>query len=157
MRKKIVKQSPEKESLAVQSGLDLVRLAQIELTSEDQAHPIEAAFASIDGTGWVAAEPGEQTIRLVFDEPQQIKRIKLLFREKEQARTQEFLLRWLPTGEKTYREIVRQQYNFSPPNSTEESEDYAADLDAVCALELRILPDISGKSAFASLAHMQVS
>ena len=46
MRKKIIKQTPEKESPAAQSGLDVEHLAQIELTSEDPAHPIEAAFTS---------------------------------------------------------------------------------------------------------------
>ena len=157
MRKKIIKQTPEKESPAAQSGLDVEHLAQIELTSEDPAHPIEAAFTSADETGWVAAEPGEQTIRLLFDEPQKIRRIQLLFHEKEQARTQEFLLRWLPTGDRSYREIVRQQYNFSPPHSTEQSEEYTVDLDAVSALELRITPNISGKEAFASLSHFQIN
>lgn len=157
MRKKIIKQSTEKESPAARSRLDVEHLAQIELTSEDQAHPIEAAFISEDEIGWMAAEPGEQTIRLVFDEPQKIRRIQLLFREREQARTQEFLLRWLPAGGQSYREIVRQQYNFSPPHSTEEYEDYAVNLDAVSALELNITPDISGQGALASLAQLQLS
>ena len=40
-----------------------------------------------------------------------------VFQEDEQERTQEFVLRWSPDGGQSYREIVRQQYNFSPPQS----------------------------------------
>ena len=52
---------------------------------------------------------------------------------------------------------MRQQYNFSPPGAAREVEDYNIDLDGVTALELRIVPDISGGSARASLAQLRVS
>jgi hypothetical protein len=75
-----------------QNWLDLGNLAQIELTSEEQAHPIECAFSSNEDEAWRAAQPGEQKIRIVLDEPQQIRQVQLKFREMEQERTQEFLL-----------------------------------------------------------------
>jgi hypothetical protein len=106
--------------------------------------------------GWRAAQPGEQTIRLRFDEPLTIKQIRLVFHEDEQKRTQEFVLRWSPDGGQSYREIVRQQYNFSPPGARE-IEDYDVNLDGVTALELRIVPDISGGRAQASLAQLRVA
>jgi hypothetical protein len=37
-----------------------------------------------------------------------------VFQEEQQARSQEFLVRWSPDGGQSYREIVRQQHNFSP-------------------------------------------
>ena len=80
-----------------------------------------------------------------------------MFQEDEQERTQEFVLQWSPDGGQSYREIVRQQYNFSPPEAAREIEDYNVDLDAVTALELRIVPDISGGSARASLAQLRVA
>jgi hypothetical protein len=52
---------------------------------------------------------------------------------------------------------VRQQYNFSPPETAREIEEYDVDLDAVTALELRIVPDISGGSALASLAQLRLA
>jgi hypothetical protein len=52
---------------------------------------------------------------------------------------------------------LRQQYNFSPPGAAREVEDYDVDLDAVTVLELRIVPDISGGSARASLAQLRVA
>ena len=137
--------------------LDVQRLAQVELTSEDAAYPIETALILSAGSGWQAAQAGEQTIRLVFDEFQRVRRIQLVFQEDQQARTQEFVLRWSPNGGQSYREIVRQQYNFSPPGVTHEFEDYAVDLAGVATLELRIVPDISGGEARASLAQLRIA
>jgi len=109
------------------------------------------------GSGWRAAQAGEQTIRLLFDDLQNVRRIQLLFREDQQARTQEFVLRWSPDGGQSYREIVRQQYNFSPPGVTREFEDYTVDLAGVTALELIIVPDLGGGDARASVAQLRIA
>jgi hypothetical protein len=77
-----------------------------------------------------------------------------MFCEEQQERTQEFILRWSPNHGQSYRETVRQQYNFSPLTATRETEDYGIDLDGVTAFELRILPDIRGGSAYGSLAEL---
>ena len=156
MRKRIIGHGPGE--LAAEPGwIDLERLAQVEITSEDVDHPIESALIPGTSSGWRAAQPGEQTIRLLFNEPLRLKRIQLLFQEGTQERTQEFVLRWSSDGGQSYREIVRQQYNFSPPEAAREVEDYDVDLDNVTALELRIVPDISGGSARASLAQLRVA
>ena len=157
MRKRIIKHTPQNVSPVDQSWLDLQRLAQVELTSEEAAHPIEAALIPSVGSGWRAAQSGEQTIRLLFDELQRVRRIQLLFHEDRQARTQEFVLRWSPDAGQSYREIVRQQYNFSPPGMTREFEDYTVDLVGVTALELRIVPDISGGDARASVVQLRIA
>ena len=157
MRKRIICQDPQNVVLADQAWLDLQSLAQVELTSEDQANPIEAALVSGAGLGWRAAQAGEQTIRLLFDESQRVRRIQVLFHEDQKARTQEFVLRWSPDGGQSYREIVRQQYNFSPPGVTREFEDYAVDLAGMTTLELRIVPDISGGDAQASVAQLRIA
>jgi hypothetical protein len=120
-------------------------------------YPIESALIPGTGPGWQAAQPGEQTIRLLFDEPLRVKRLHLVFHEDEHERTQEFVLRWSPDRGQSYREIVRQQYNFSPPGATREVEDYTMDLDGVTALELKIVPDISRGSARASLAELRLA
>ena len=156
MRKRIINQEPENVAPVDQGWLDLQSLAQVELTSEDTANPIEAALVTNTGLGWRAAQAGEQTICLVFDELQRVRRIQLLFQEDQRARTQEFVLRWSPDGQ-SYREIVRQQYNFSPPDVTREFEDYAVDLAGVTTLELRIVPDISGGDARASVAQLRIA
>ena len=157
MRKRIINQEPLNVAPVDQGWLDLQGLAQVELTSEDEACPIEAALIPGVGSGWQAAQAGEQTIRLLFDKLQRLTRIQLLFHEDQQARTQEFALRWSPDGGQSYREIVRQQYNFSPPGVTREFEDYAVDLAGVTVLELRIVPDKSGREARASVAQLRIA
>ena len=157
MRKRITSRDPHHVAPVDQSWLDLQRLAQVELTSEDAAYPIEAALVPSAGPGWRAAQAGEQTIRLLFGEVRRIRHIQLLFHEDRQARTQEFVLRWSPDGGQSYREILRQQYTFSPPGMTRECEDYAVDLAGVTALELRIVPDISGGDARASVAQLRIA
>lgn len=157
MRKRIINHSYEDVSDTDSSWLDLQQLAQVELTSEQAAYPIEAALIPGAGSGWRAAQSGEQTIRLLFDEPQRIRRIQLLFEEDQQGRTQEFVLRWLPEGDTSYQEIVRQQYNFSPLSTTRQLEDYTIDLVGVKALELKIIPDISAGDACASVTQFRIA
>ena len=157
MRKRIIGQVLAEVSAAVPAWRDLEPLAQVEVTSEDAGYPVESALIPGVGPGWRAAQPGEQIIRLLFDEPLKITRIRLVFHEDEHERTQEFVLRWLPDGGQSYREIVRQQYNFSPPETLREVEDYDLDLDGVKALELWIMPDISSGSARASLAQLRLA
>jgi hypothetical protein len=130
--------------------LDLERLARVEITSEDAAYPIESALGG-GGPGWRARRAGEQVIRVLFDESRSLKRIYLRFDEQHQARTQEFVVRWSQDHGHTYKEVVRQQYTFSPPGTTSQAEDYTVELDQVTALEIRIVPDISHGSACASL------
>lgn len=157
MRKRTIDHSPRHVSAAEHGWLDLQRVAQVEITSEDVDHSIESALIPGTGLGWRAAKTGEQTIRLLFDKPLRLRRIHLLFHEDEQERTQEFSLRWSPDGGRSYQEIVRQQYNFSPPGVGREVEDYDIDLDGVTVLELRIIPDISGRNSHASLAQLCVA
>jgi hypothetical protein len=157
MRKRIIAQGTQAVIPPNEDWLDLENLAQAELTSEDASHPIESALKPDVGSGWQASEPGQQTVRLLFDKPLQLKRIHLEFHEGEQQRTHEFVLRWSSDGGRSYREIVRQQYNFSPPDNTREIEDYEIDLVGLTVLELSISPDMSGGSACASLAELRLA
>jgi hypothetical protein len=104
---------------------------------------------------WRAAGPGSQTIRLVFDQPQKLKCISLVFEENETARTQGFVLRWSADGGTSVKEIVRQQWNFNPPDSIREVEEYRADLPSVTVLGLVITPNIGGGASRASLKNHQ--
>jgi len=137
--------------------LNLSTTALVEVTSEEKDYPIESALVPGDSNkGWRAAEPGTQTIRLIFDRPQNLKRIFLVFEDKEINRTQEFVLCWSSVQNGTLREIVRQQWNFSSPNSITEIEEYRVELSNVAVLELTITPDIAGGAARASLNSLAV-
>jgi len=158
MRKRIIHQGTQGASPDdYQDWLDIEHLVQVELTSEDAEHPIELALSMDSGSGWRAQQAGKQMIRLLFDKPHRISRIQLLFQEDERERTQEFVLRWSPGGGASYREIVRQQYNFSPPGIIRELEDYVVDLDGLMVLELDIIPDISGGESRASLTQLRLA
>jgi hypothetical protein len=157
MRKRIANQDTGSVSPSNQQWLNVEHLAQVEVSSEDAAHPIESALVPGAGPGWRAGQHGQQTVRLLFDEPQRVRHIRLLFQENEQERTQQFAMRWSSDGGRSYREIVRQQYNFSPSGSTSECEDYDVALDHMTALELTIVPDISGAPVCASLAELRLA
>jgi hypothetical protein len=137
--------------------LNVEELADVEITSEDPAYPVESALVAGLTSGWRAAEPGDQTIRLLFNHPQQLKRIWINFVELEAERTQEYVLRWSSDNGQSFREIVRQQWNFSPPHTTNEIEDHHVELPATKILELSIKPDISNGPAVASLACMRLA
>ena len=109
------------------------------------------------GPGWCAAQPGKQTIRLIFDHPITLGHNFLEFDEKKQPRTQEFALSWLSIEHQSSQEIVRQQYTSSPPTTSKEIEDYRVNLNGITVLELNIVPNISGGDAYASLAQMRLA
>ena len=157
MRKRQISPTPPNVPPPGQTWLDVDSAALVEVTSEENGFPIESALLGGENQGWRAAYPGTQTIRLIFNEPQNLRRIWLDFKDTENERTQEFVLRWSPDSGDSFREIVRQQWNFSPPDSIRETEDYAVELSAVTTLELVIVPDKSGGTARASLASFRVT
>jgi hypothetical protein len=137
--------------------INLQNLAEVTVTSEADGYPVESAFSFGAGPGWRAASPGKQRIRLVFDQPQSIKRLRLQFNEPEIPRTQEFIVRWSSGAADSQKEVLRQQWNFSPEGSEIESEDYQVDLKAVSILELTIDPDLGAGKAVATLADWRVA
>jgi hypothetical protein len=156
MRKRVVGSAKEPASID-QGWLDLEHLSEVEVTSEETGYPVESALIPGGTSGWRASESGEQTIRLLFDEPLSLTRVHLIFEEYRRERTQEFVLRWSGDARGFYRETVRQQYTFSQPGATREVEDYSVNLTGVTVLELKIVPDIDGGDARASLISMRLA
>jgi len=157
MRKRIIGPETVAAPPDMRTWLDLEPLAQVEVTSEEPGYPIDAALRGGVSSGWRAATPGPQTVRLIFDQPQQLRRIRLVFDEDAQQRTQQFALRWSADGGQSYQDVLRQQYTFSPPGTVKEIEDYQVELAGVTVMVLQIIPDISGGAARASLATMQLA
>ncbi len=157
MRKRIINPVNKQNVYSNHKWLDIEKLAVVEVTSEDNEFSIESALLPGKLSGWRASDPGEQKIRLLFDNPQRLQWIRLKFEELEIERTQEYVLRWSPDGGQSYQEIMRQQWNFSPEGATSEIEDYQVELPTVTILELSINPDISNKNAFASLEELRLA
>ena len=156
MRKRLITPTPPTPA-PNEEWLDLESAAVVEVTSEETGYPVESALVSGETEGWRAADSGTQTIRLVFDVPQRIRRIWLVFEETEAERSQEFVLRWFSDGGHFFREIVRQQWNFSPPETIREIEDYHVELSNITVLELVIVPDNGRGAARASLKSLRLA
>lgn len=160
MRKTIVSPAATAAPRATDAWWDLASIAAVEVSSEDAAHPIEAALLPerfTDGNGWRAGAAGPQLVRLRFDAPRPLRRIRLRIDEGAQERTQELVLRWSGDGGASFREIVRQQWTFSPGGATSEVEDYAVDLGRVDVLELAIVPHVGGGDARAALTELRLA
>jgi hypothetical protein len=152
MRKRLIDQHP----VGTDPWLDLETLALVEISSEDPARPIDFALTG-HGEGWQAAESGAQVVRILFDEPRELRLIELKFDEFRTARTQEFLLRWSGDGGRSYGDIVRQQFTFSPPGTTSETERLTVNLRGVTTIELKIVPDINHQPVHASLRSLRMA
>ncbi len=158
MRKSVV--GSEMEAEAGPGGwIALERAARVEVSSEDDLFPIESALVQRVTTGWRASETGPQVIRLLFDEAVAVRRMEVHVVERAAERSQEFAI-YAGDGGGEMREVVRQQFTFSPGGSTEEIEEYRVMLDGVRVLELRIDPDRSHEAAksvnYASLMALRV-
>jgi hypothetical protein len=145
------------KALPEEEWLDIARVAKVEVTSEDPNFPIESALLSVDGPGWRAAAPGAQIVRIVFDKKINLRHIRLEFSETENERTQEFTLRWSKEPGGPLSAIVRQQWTFSPQDSTTEIEDYQISLSGVAVLELALKPNLTPGKALGSLAKWRMA
>jgi hypothetical protein len=157
LRKRVGEQPGQRGPETEQPGwLPLEELAEATISSEDPSAPLEAALVGGTGGGWRAATPGEQSLRIHFDQPQNITLIHLVFDETEHERVQEFALQWSDDRGRTFHPVVRQQFSFSPSGATREIEDYTVNLRAVTDLDLHIVPDVSGRPRFATLTALRL-
>lgn len=106
---------------------------------------------------WSADCSGEQTIEVRFPEPIALSRLRLVSSELEQSRTQEMTVWASLHGGEQHREVLRQQFTFSPNGATKEVEEYALQLGAVSAIQLRIVPSIDGRPAVARVNELRLA
>jgi hypothetical protein len=156
LRKQIIKGVPE-TPVPLPGEIEVAALATVLVTSESPDHPVDHAFDGRRGPGgsrWIAGEAGEQELILAFDAPQTIRQVGLEIEEPEIARTQELHLSTSCDGGQTYRELLRQEYNFSPPGTAFEPEQWAVSAQGVTHLRLAIKPDKGGKPCRATLTSL---
>ena len=155
LRKQLIEEATATQS---QEGeIPVAAVATVLVTSETTDHPIDNVFDRRKGPGgsrWVAQMPGEQVVILAFDVPQRISKVSLEVEEQTISRTQELALSVSMDGGKTYRELVRQEYNFSSPGSTFEREEWTVSADMVTHLRLLIKPDKGNKVCKATLTSL---
>ena len=88
--------------------------------------------------GWV------ERIIVEFDEPQPISRLAYEVEEAVRERTQEVRVEVCENGPRTYRQILVQEYNFSPAGATHQLEELRFNLLQVNRLRLTIVPNKNG-------------
>ena len=126
-------------------------------TSEAEGHPILLAFDEGQGPGgtcWKAGGRGEQTITVTFREPCRLAQVSMEVEEREVARTQEVQLAVSTDGGLTYRELVRQEFNFSPDGGTWEKETWNVPADPITHVKLVIKPDKGRTDCYATLTSL---
>jgi hypothetical protein len=158
LRKQIIKPTSSSPAL-ISEEINVVSAATVLVTSEHPEHPVVYAFDShrgLGGTRWIAGEPGEQTVIVAFDAPEAVGRVILEVEEPEVVRTQELQLAISSDGGRTYRHVLRQEYNFSPPGTTFEREDWAVSAVGATHLRLQVKPDKGDKPCRATLTSLLV-
>jgi F5/8 type C domain len=156
MRKSILSPNVDHVASSSDQWLNLEELASVEVSSEDPLYPFEDALHGATRGGWKAGSSGPQAIRLTFDQPLSIRRIRLEFREDGPERVQEFAL-YAMTADQARKEVLRQQWTFSPGGSTQEIEDYPVELTDLTAIELQIDPGRHDKQKIASLQSIALA
>jgi len=159
MRKSIVSPSAVAQTPISDLWRDLERIARVEISSEDDRFPIEHALGRKETTGWRAAGTGPQLIRLHLMSRSTSSGCVCILSMGQRSGSQEFAV-FAGAGTEL-KEIVRQQWAFSPYGSTEEIEDYTVNLSGITTLELRIDPDRShdpkASQAYATLQSLKLA
>ena len=139
--------------------IDIAGCATIAYSSENPAHPVDHMLDGRCGPGatrWVSARPDTvEHIVVEFDRPQAISRLLYEVEETLRERTQEVRLDVSEDGGQSYRQILVQEYNFSPRGATYQREEQRFNLRQVTHLRLTLVPNKSG-SGTASITALRL-
>ena len=139
--------------------IDIAGCAAIAYTSEDPAHPVEHMLDGCCGPGaprWMSARPDTtEHIVIEIDRPQTISGLVYEVEETTRERTQEVRVEASEDGGQSYRQILVQEYNFSPGGATYQREEQRFNLRQVTHLRLTIVPNKSG-SGTATLTALRL-
>ena len=159
LRKQVIPRGPV-EPASFGGEIPVAEVATVQVSSEQASHPIDNVFDNRRGPGgsrWIADGPGEQTLILVFDSPQAIRTVSLEVEEPSVSRTQELTVSVSSDGGRTYRELVRQEFTFSPPSTSFEREVWSVTAEGVTHLRIDIKPDKGGRVGQATLTSLSVA
>ena len=139
--------------------IEIAGCATIAYSSEDPAHPVEHLLDGRSGSGatsWMSARSDTvEHIVVEFDQPQTISRFVYEVEEAMRERTQEVRVEVSEDGARTYRQILVQEYTFSPRGATYQREEQRFDLHGVTHLRLTIFPNKNG-SGTATLTALRL-
>jgi hypothetical protein len=129
-------------------AIDIAGCATIAYSSEQPDHPVEHLLDGHSGLGatrWISACPDTiEHILVEFDRPQTISRLVYEVEETERERTQEVRVEVSEDRGRTYRQILVQEYNFSPGGATYQRQEQRVNLKDITQLRLTIVPNKNG-------------
>jgi hypothetical protein len=132
----------------VPGHLNIGSCATIAFSSEHADHPIDHlldARSGAGGTYWAGArQDTPEQILIEFDTPQSISRLVYEVEELQCERTQEIRIEVSSDAGCTYRQLVVQEYTFSPRGATLQREDLRFELMEITHLRLAIVPHKDG-------------
>lgn len=137
--------------------ISIADTATVLVTSELPDHPIDHICDGQRGPGgtrWIAGQEGDQTVVVAFDAARNIGTVSVEIEEREVSRTQELALATSRDGGRTYREVLRQEFNFSPSGTTFEHEEWRVAAEGITNLRVWIRPDKGGKPCRASMTSL---
>ena len=158
MRKRLMSERPSM-SAAGPGEIDMARLAMFTYSSEHPQHPLDHLIdrsCGRGGTRWASGRAdATEHIELEFDYPQRISRLVYEVEESVKERTQEVRVDVSVDGGRTYRQVLAQDYTFSPHGATFQHEDLRLDLTGVTHLSLTVVPN-KGGSGVATLTSLRL-
>jgi hypothetical protein len=143
--------APAAASAGAAGEIDIVRSATVAYSSERPTDPVEHLFDGSSGPGatrWVGAR-GDATEEIVveFDRPQAVSRLLYEVEEREGERTQEVRVEISEDGGQSWRQVLVQEFNFSPRGATFEREDQRLERRQATHLRLLIVPNKNGSGS----------
>ena len=139
--------------------LDIGSCATLLYSSEDADHPVDNLVDGTSGRGgtyWASARRDTtEQIELEFDRPERIASMIYEVQELDQERTQQVLVQVSADHGRSYRQVLAQDYTFSPRGATFQHEELRLDLPDTTNLRLTIVPN-KGGSGFATLTVLRL-
>jgi hypothetical protein len=142
-----------------QGEIDIASRATLAYSSEDPNHPLEHLIDGHCGRGatrWASGRSdATERILLEFDQAERISRLVYEVEECLQPRTQQVRVEVSSDHGRAFRQILAQDYTFSPQGATFQHEDLRLDLPPITHLSLTIVPNKDG-SGVATLTSLRL-
>lgn len=146
-------ESDEGTKTKVTGEVDIASCATLVYSSENPAHPINHLLDGRRGPGatrWASARSDvTEQILLEFDTPQAISLLAYEVEETMCERTQEVRVEVSEDEGRTYRQVLVQEYTFSPARATYQREEQRLNLRHATHLLLSIVPNKNGSGTAA--------
>jgi F5/8 type C domain len=159
IRKRLTSEQHSSRSPDESGEIDIISCATLVYSSEDPDHPLEHLVDGQYGRGstrWASARRNvTERIVFEFDQPQRISRLVYEVEECGQERTQEVRVEVSSDHGRTHRQVLVQEYTFSPHGATFQHEEQRLDVPAVTDLSLTIVPNKNG-SGVATLTSIRL-